>query len=201
MPSASSRKEMHVTMQRSAQQLFKVDRSVVVENVRHVLEQDSNYRGVAMLEGGDYEAHIKPSFVTLPTKMVILTKDVGSGTNVTVTVSSQPFVLGDAFGMYDRFIQDFLSRLCGQIAQDHASRAVCGELKYTSKITLAEIAGILLSTLAIIVLVLLFSPFDIGSGTPMLKYIAALFVLMCGLLYVINLMRVVHVLVRNHAEE
>lgn len=53
--------------------------------------------------------------------MSIALHEVDLGTNITVTIQSQSWIIGDAFGFYERYIRNFFSALRTMIETERVS--------------------------------------------------------------------------------
>lgn len=102
-----------MTVRRSKEAVFRLDRTVLAELTRKVLEQPV-YRDVSTT-GSEFLVSVKPNFLLLGTPMRIVLEDQGNETSVTVSIESQSLILGDVFDFYNRYINDFLNDLTREV--------------------------------------------------------------------------------------
>ena len=58
---------------------------------------------------------IRPSYLLLPTAMTVELQPTSSGTRVVAKTVSQWFILGDVFGYYDRYLQEFFNAVIAEL--------------------------------------------------------------------------------------
>ena len=134
-----------MTVRRSAQQSFKLDKISLARYVRSVLATKTIYKDLREYgDGSSFLVNVKPSPLLLGTNMRIDLHEEDSNTIVTVTAQSQPWMIGDAFGFYDRYIADFLSGLRRAVGQEHIS-VVAGELAYKREVNWLSIVLIVVA--------------------------------------------------------
>src|SRR5947207_154716 len=101
-----------MTVRQIGQQTFNADKAHTAAYVRRVLSKNQSYRRIKESEDGTvFRTNVKPNFLLLGTDMKVDLNQADSGTKITVTVKSQPWMMGDAFGFYERYIRDFFSAL------------------------------------------------------------------------------------------
>ena len=106
-----------MTVRQQAEQVFNVEPRVLAAHVHHVLAENNQYR--TPTENDDltiFTTNVKPfipgvDWLLLGTRMTIVIHRNGQTTKVIAKTESQPFILGDAFAMYERYIRDFFARL------------------------------------------------------------------------------------------
>ena len=100
-----------MTAKRSDVEVFGLPCDKMAGLVRQVIAEHSEYRNPHSPSERVYHVTVKPSLFFLPTRMAIELVPRERETLVRVRAVSQPWVIGDIFGSYHRFIQDLLSRL------------------------------------------------------------------------------------------
>ncbi len=104
-----------MTVRRQKEAIFQTPKTVVVECVRKVLHSNPFYTHVVESIEGSFLTLVQPNFLFLDTPMTILLETIETGTLIKVTTESQPFILGDIFNFYNRYITDFLTVLKEEI--------------------------------------------------------------------------------------
>jgi hypothetical protein len=95
--------------------------------VQDVLYHDPLYRRVSEGNNGTYfSAIVQPNVpLVLGTDMTVTLDEVEGETKVQVKIESQPFIMGDVFGMYYRYITVFFRKLDDAIkVERHESMAL-----------------------------------------------------------------------------
>jgi hypothetical protein len=101
-----------MTVCRTVDEFLKVNRTAAAQAVRRVLESNPRYRNTAeMAQDSRFATNIKPSWWLLGTNMSVSLADCDTGTMVTVQTRSQPYIMGDIFCCYDRYIRHFLEKV------------------------------------------------------------------------------------------
>lgn len=62
-----------------------------------------------------FSTSIRPSYLLLPTAMTVELQPTSSGTRVVAKTVSQWFILGDVFGYYDRYLQEFFNAVVAEM--------------------------------------------------------------------------------------
>jgi hypothetical protein len=102
-----------MTVSVTAQQTFQADKARVSSYVRETLDRNPIYKRVyERPDGARFSAIVRPNIpLILGTDISIRLEEVGDRTTVTATVESQAFIMGDAFGFYERYIREFFTAL------------------------------------------------------------------------------------------
>jgi hypothetical protein len=100
-----------MTVRRQGEATFSVDKAVLVEYARTILAGNPIYKNTKESGDGSFITAVKPSFFLASTPMAIAFEEVGANTTVKVSTTSEAFIIGDRWGMYNRYIQDFLEEL------------------------------------------------------------------------------------------
>ncbi len=120
-----------MTVRQIGKQTFNVPKGIVTEHTERILRMSRVYRRVhAHNNGVEFLTNIKPNFLLLGTDMVVALQDVDSSTLVTVTMRSQPFIIGDAFGLYFRYVQGFLAALKQELSSNQQIPIVASAIEY-----------------------------------------------------------------------
>ena len=84
----------------------------VIIAVRKVLNSSPTYENTLELEGHRrFQTNVKPNVLFLSTPMSITIHSINGEVVVKVETQSQPWVMGDIFDMYNRYINNFLREL------------------------------------------------------------------------------------------
>jgi hypothetical protein len=98
-----------MTVKRDLEELLTVDLQTAAISVNEVLNKNPSYKNPRVSSNGTvYEVTIRPNPFLLGTTMKISLERRDSTTKIKVSTKSQWWILGDAFGFYDRYIIDFL---------------------------------------------------------------------------------------------
>ncbi len=145
---------------------------IVAEQVRTVLMRNPAYQKVTELTTGAlFVLSVKPNPLLLATDMVVALDENGPGTTVTVTISSQALIVGDAGGFYYRYARDFLIALEDSLRSIQGSQVVSAPAAYRMETNWASVA--------LLLLLVLFGIWIVSSlHIPMFRLIAALAVIM-----------------------
>ena len=100
-----------MTVRRQGEATFSIDRAILAAQTRSILAANPIYKNTKESEDGSFVTSVKPNFYLASTPMTISFEEVGANTTVKVSTTSQPFIIGDRWGMYQRYIQDFLQEL------------------------------------------------------------------------------------------
>lgn len=109
-----------MTVERSATEVLDAPKPAVVAALRSALAQRP-YRGTSEdPETGRFQTTVKTGSrwldpLTLGTDLEVWLNDLGDKTHVTVRTRSQSLIVGDVFGMYDRYIQGLLTDLRARV--------------------------------------------------------------------------------------
>lgn len=106
-----------MTVREQAEQTFNIEPRVLAAHVRYVLTQNKEYR--SQTENADqtvFTTNVKPfipgiDWLLLGTRMTISIHSNAQTTRMIVSTKSQPFIVGDAAGMYERYVRDFFAKL------------------------------------------------------------------------------------------
>ncbi|HYO50289.1 MAG TPA: hypothetical protein VEW94_10605, partial [Chloroflexia bacterium] len=102
---------------RSAARSYELEVGQVAAYVRQVLDTHSIYKRTTerVSDNGTtriFYTNVQPDIpLILGTDMYVSLEPTGGQTQVTIKVESQPWIYGDIFGMYERYISTFFSRL------------------------------------------------------------------------------------------
>lgn len=109
-------------VQRSSEDHFDVSVPAVADAVRAVLARSSAYRETMEIDKATlFKTKVKPrnrflGWLLLSTDMTVKLGPIGlAGTQVVVSTTSQWYITGDIFNVYERYIQDFLRDLRHQV--------------------------------------------------------------------------------------
>jgi hypothetical protein len=101
-----------MTVCRTATEFLRASRATVAQAVRRTLEGDPRYRNVMeLVQDSRFAVSVKPSWWLLGTDMLVSLADADTGTVITVETKSQPYIVGDVFCFYDRYIRHFLAKV------------------------------------------------------------------------------------------
>ena len=106
-----------MTVRRSAAQSYELEVGHVATYVRQVLDTHSIYKRASERVSANgttiiFYTNVQPDIpLILGTDMYVSLEPTAGHTQVTIKVESQPWIFGDIFGMYDRYISTFFSRL------------------------------------------------------------------------------------------
>jgi hypothetical protein len=100
-----------MTVRRQGEATFSIDRAILAEQTRSILAANPIYKNTKESADGSFITSVKPNFYLASTPMTISFEAVGANTTVKVSTTSQPFIIGDRWGMYQRYIQEFLQEL------------------------------------------------------------------------------------------
>lgn len=99
-----------MTIERHAEIVVPSDALNVSGMIRDILAKESTYRRTRKQDDGMmFITTVKPHWWLLGTAMTILLSPEGEKTKVSAEIKSQPLILGDVFGFYQRYIDSFLS--------------------------------------------------------------------------------------------
>ena len=100
-----------MTVRRQGEATFSTDRAILVEYTRNILAANPIYKNTEEAGDGSFTTSVKPGFSLASTPMTISFEEVGANTTVKVGTTSPAFIIGDRWGHYNRYIQDFLEDL------------------------------------------------------------------------------------------
>lgn len=100
-----------MTVRRQGEATFNTDRAILVALTRTILAANPIYKNTKESGDGSFVTSVKPSFYLASTPMTISFEEVGANTTVRVCTTSQAIIIGDRWGYYNRYIQDFLNKL------------------------------------------------------------------------------------------
>ena len=100
-----------MTVRRQGETTFSIDRAILAAHTRNILAANPIYKNTKESADGSFTTSVKPNFFLASTPMTVSFENVGANTTVKVSTTSQPFIIGDRWGMYQRYIQDFLQEL------------------------------------------------------------------------------------------
>jgi len=100
-----------MTVRRQGEATYNIDRAILVGYTRTILAANPIYKNTKESGDGSFITSVKPSFPLAGTPMTISFEQVGANTIVKVSTTSQPFIIGDRWGYYNRYIRDFLEEL------------------------------------------------------------------------------------------
>jgi hypothetical protein len=100
-----------MTVRRLGEATFNTDRAILVATTRTILAANPTYKNTQENGDGSVTTSVKPAFYLASTPMRISFEEVGANTIVKVSTTSQPFIIGDRWDTYNRYIQDFLQEL------------------------------------------------------------------------------------------
>jgi hypothetical protein len=100
-----------MTVRRQGEATFANEKAALVGATRTILAGNPIYKDTLESADGSFTTSVKPSFYLMSTPMTIAFEKVGTAITVKVSTTSQAFLMGDAFGYYDRYIHDFLDEL------------------------------------------------------------------------------------------
>ena len=100
-----------MTVRRQGEATFDSDKASLVDHTRTILAANPIYKDTQESADGSFTTRVKPGFFLASTPMTISFEKVGETTVVVVSTTSQPFIIGDRWGYYHRYIQDFLKEL------------------------------------------------------------------------------------------
>jgi hypothetical protein len=102
-----------MTVRVAAKQTFRLDKADMKSYIQDVLYHDPLYKRVSEGNNGTYfSAVVQPNVpLVLGTDMTVTLHEIDGETIVQVKIESQPFVIGDVFGMYYRYLTAFFRKL------------------------------------------------------------------------------------------
>jgi hypothetical protein len=107
-----SQLEEFMAVHRNRSITLQIREDEVVEQARKILLGNPAYKNTKEQDKGCFVTNVKPSWWLLGTAMTVrITGGEDSTTIVQVSTKSQPFIMGDVFDYYNRYIQEFLSAL------------------------------------------------------------------------------------------
>src|SRR5271155_6085758 len=105
-----------MTVRRHSDDYFDAAPSSVASAVRAILARRPPYTQTSEIEKDTlFKTNVRPRALLLGTNMTIQLQPSAGGTKVIIGTKSQCFILGDVFGYYNRYIQDFLKDLHTEI--------------------------------------------------------------------------------------
>lgn len=117
-----------MTVRRIAQEIYDIDHNTAVKHVRDALSKYPAYKNINEEELDDavvFKVNVQPNFpFVLGTRMTISVNRTEEGTAVDAMTNSQDWIMGDVFGMYDRFIIRFFMHLDGSIGDKMISQTL-----------------------------------------------------------------------------
>ena len=100
-----------MTVKRQRSVTYNATKEIVAEGVRKVLAANRNYTDTVEGIDGSFFTLVQPNPLLLDTPMRITIEQNSDNTTVSVSTKSQPFIWGDIFGYYNKYITNFLSAL------------------------------------------------------------------------------------------
>ena len=100
-----------MTVRRQGEATFNNDRAILVANTRTILAGNPVYKNTKESAEGGFITSVKPNFFLASTPMTISFEKVRANTTVKVSTTSETFIIGDRWGYYNRYIQEFLEEL------------------------------------------------------------------------------------------
>jgi hypothetical protein len=100
-----------MTVRRQGEATFASDKAMLVAATRSILAANPIYKNTKENADGSFITSVKPNFYLASTPMAISFEEVGANTTIRVSTTSPAFIIGDRWGYYNRYIQDFLSEL------------------------------------------------------------------------------------------
>ncbi len=100
-----------MTVKRQKSVVFNKPIELVMERIRIVLASNKKYTETIEGVDGSFLTLVQPNPLLLDTPMRIMVEWNGDDTVVKVSTKSQPFVWGDIFGVYNRYINEFFKML------------------------------------------------------------------------------------------
>ena len=104
-----------MTVRRQGEATFSADRAILIAHTRSILAANPIYKNTRESGDGSFTTSIRPGFHLASTPMTISFEGVGANTTVKVSTTSVAFIIGDRWGHYNRYIQDFLKELKGLV--------------------------------------------------------------------------------------
>lgn len=180
-------------MRRGARRVFDADEARLAGLVRGILDDDPIYwETTESAAGMTFATTVRPNLLFAKTGMRVRVEGDGGGAVaravVDVTTVSQPFVLADGFGLYDRYIREFFEALDRRIADPATTHAVRPGFRglaatWHGRFTLVSV-GVLLALLVVLPAVLalaglerpalhlLFQPFGVVAGLALARLVS-----------------------------
>ncbi len=152
-----------MTVRQSAQQVYRISKSTIAERTGSILGENSIYKSVYMRSDGSlFTTNVRPDFpLVLGTEMNIMLEEANEGTIVTVSTKSQALIMGDAFGMYDRYIRSFFTELQKSlganpisVVRPHAAESRAPDINWFAVVVM----------ILIVLYLLIFLPIHVASG-------------------------------------
>jgi hypothetical protein len=102
-----------MTVRVAAEQTFRMGKADMIPYIQDILYHDPLYKRVSEGNGGVYfSAIVQPNVpLVLGTDMTVTLDESDGATKVRVSTLSQSMIMGDVFGMYDRYVTGFLGKL------------------------------------------------------------------------------------------
>ena len=100
-----------MTVRRQGEATFSEEKTILVSQTRAILAANPIYKNTKESADGSFVTSVKPGFFLASTPMTISFEDMGANTTVKVGIISEAFIIGDRWGYYNRYIQDFLDEL------------------------------------------------------------------------------------------
>jgi hypothetical protein len=100
-----------MTVKRQGEANFSSNKARLAACTRTILAGNPIYKDTLENGDGSFSTRVKPSFYLASTAMTISFEEAGAGTTVKVETTSQAFIIGDKWGYYIRYINDFLGAL------------------------------------------------------------------------------------------
>lgn len=123
-----------VTYRRIAKQTFIADQNVLAEYTLEVLKARDKYRNVRegrQSSGTTFTTNIKPNILLLGVDMRVTLERIEASTLATATIISQPWIIGDAFGFYDRYLESFISDLDDALSTEIGPQVISDNAVYS----------------------------------------------------------------------
>jgi len=165
-----------MTVKVAGEQTFHLDKADMTSYVQDVLYHDPLYKRVSEGNNGAYfSARVQPNVpLMLGTDMTVTLAESGGITNVQVSTLSQPLIMGDVLGMYDRYITEFFGKLNNAIKAESDRSVVLNEIHFSRTtsgiweiLALALIVATSMATLALMIFILHWAPMIALLITPL----------------------------------
>ncbi|MEP6774134.1 MAG: hypothetical protein ABJA50_00950 [Chloroflexota bacterium] len=168
-----------MTVRVAAEQPFRLNKADMASYAQDVLSHDPLYKRVSEGNNGTYfSAVVQPNVpLMLGTDMTVTLDESDGITKVQVSTLSQPLIMGDVFGMYNRYMTEFFRKLNNAVKAERHTNLALNEI-YFSKTTsgkreilaFALIVVTLIATPALMIFVLHWSPMIAILITPLVAF-------------------------------
>ncbi len=139
-----------MTVRQVAEQTFPTDGASASKCVRDVLYGNRIYKRVyERPDGAHFSAIVQPNIpLVLGTDVTVALEEVGAQTRVIATVESQPAIMGDAFGFYERYVRDFFSAL--QRAMQTEGASATSEIVFGRSVSWVSVVSVVVPLLLLL---------------------------------------------------